>query len=128
MDTTRLLVVGAGASGRTHIDRIQRTPGLALAGIADPAQHASIQGPDTVDGIAPAHRWQDWWQAAVRSKREGAPWSGPAAAVWNPVGSGGVSTLVSTQDIRKEFCRPYWHAAIAELTGRWAPPARAGPW
>ena len=37
MDTTRLLVVGAGTIGRTHIDRIQRTPGLALAGIADPS-------------------------------------------------------------------------------------------
>jgi predicted dehydrogenase len=32
-----LLVVGAGAIGRTHIDRILRTPGLALAGIADPS-------------------------------------------------------------------------------------------
>ncbi len=37
MDTTRLLVIGAGAIGRTHIDRILRTPGLALAGIADPS-------------------------------------------------------------------------------------------
>jgi predicted dehydrogenase len=31
-----LLVVGAGAIGRTHIDRIGRSPQLALAGIADP--------------------------------------------------------------------------------------------
>ena len=28
-----------------------------------------------VDGIAPAQGWQDWWQRAVRDKREGAPWS-----------------------------------------------------
>lgn len=37
MNTTRLLVIGAGAIGRTHIDRIRRTPGLALAGVADPS-------------------------------------------------------------------------------------------
>ncbi len=34
-------------------------------------------GPDTVDGIAPAHDWQAWWQHAVTVKRVGAPW--PAA-------------------------------------------------
>lgn len=37
MNATRLLVIGAGAIGRTHIDRIRHTPGLALAGIADPS-------------------------------------------------------------------------------------------
>lgn len=31
-------------------------------------------GPDTVDGIAPAEGWQDWWRKAVDAKREGAPW------------------------------------------------------
>jgi predicted dehydrogenase len=36
----KLLVIGAGAIGRTHIDRIRRTPGLALAGIADPSDAA----------------------------------------------------------------------------------------
>jgi predicted dehydrogenase len=35
---TSLLVVGAGAIGRTHIDRIGRSPQLALAGIADPSE------------------------------------------------------------------------------------------
>ena len=48
-------------------------------GIADPAQHASIHGPDTVDGIAPAEGWQAWWQDAVRAKRAGAPWQNAAA-------------------------------------------------
>jgi len=31
-------------------------------------------GPDTVDGIAPAQDWENWWQEAVKNKREGAPW------------------------------------------------------
>ncbi|MCX7250241.1 MAG: Gfo/Idh/MocA family oxidoreductase [Burkholderiales bacterium] len=33
---TRLAVIGAGAIGRTHIDRLQRSPTLELVGIADP--------------------------------------------------------------------------------------------
>lgn len=33
---TSVLLIGAGAIGRTHIDRIGRDPGLVLAGIADP--------------------------------------------------------------------------------------------
>jgi phthalate 4,5-dioxygenase len=44
-------------------------------GVADPALAAAVSGPDTVDGIAPAEGWQDWWQAAVRAKREAAPWT-----------------------------------------------------
>ena len=36
MNTTRLAVIGAGAIGRTHVDRILRAPNLELAGIADP--------------------------------------------------------------------------------------------
>ncbi|MEY2684040.1 MAG: hypothetical protein RJA09_1184 [Pseudomonadota bacterium] len=36
MHSTRLAVIGAGAIGRTHIDRILRTPQLALVGVADP--------------------------------------------------------------------------------------------
>ena len=54
--------------------------------------------------------------------------AGTGAAVWNAFGSGagGSTSLVSTQDIRKEFCRPYWQAVIAELTGQWTPPATLG--
>jgi hypothetical protein len=44
-------------------------------GVADPAQHSHISGPDTVDGIAPATGWEAWWQDAVRAKRDGAPWT-----------------------------------------------------
>jgi len=46
-------------------------------GIADPALHARITGPDTVDGIAPAAAWSDWWQDAVQRRRTGAPWQNP---------------------------------------------------
>ena len=49
-------------------------------GIGDPARSAGIGGPDTVDGIAPAQGWQDWWQTAVQAKRDGAPWRNPAAS------------------------------------------------
>src|SRR5690606_12877444 len=43
-------------------------------GVADPAQHAAMQGPDTVDGIAPAGQWPTWWLAQTRGKRERTPW------------------------------------------------------
>ena len=63
MDTTRLLVVGAGAIGRTHIDRIRRTPGLALAGIADPSDAGralveSIGVPWAPDHVSALERFQ----------------------------------------------------------------------
>lgn len=38
MPPVRLLLIGAGAIGRTHVDRIGRSPQLALAGIADPTE------------------------------------------------------------------------------------------
>ena len=53
-------------------------------GIADPALHGAIRGPDTVDGIAPAAEWQSWWQTAVRAKREAAPWVAAGAAEKDP--------------------------------------------
>jgi phthalate 4,5-dioxygenase oxygenase subunit len=31
-------------------------------------------GPDTVDGIAPAGEWAQWWREAVRAKRQASPW------------------------------------------------------
>ena len=48
--------------------------GGAAPCIADAAQAASMTGPDTVDGIAPADDWQAWWQAAVDAKRRKAAW------------------------------------------------------
>jgi hypothetical protein len=54
------------------MDTVQQ--GGTPPGIADPAVHGQITGPDTVDGIAPADGWQAWWQEAVQAKRRGAPW------------------------------------------------------
>ena len=51
-------------------------PGLAQAEVA-----GQRIGPDTVDGIAPAHDWQAWWQHAVEAKRAGAPWPAALTAV-----------------------------------------------
>ncbi len=49
--------------------------GGAAPGVADAAQAGAMRGPDTVDGIAPAGEWPQWWRAQVRAKREGAPWT-----------------------------------------------------
>ena len=54
------------------IDNVES--GGVAPGIADATQSASMTGPDTVDGIAPAADWQAWWQAAADAKRKGAPW------------------------------------------------------
>jgi phthalate 4,5-dioxygenase oxygenase subunit len=60
------------------IDAVEQ--GGTAPGVADPALHGAIAGPDTVDGIAPAQGWETWWQDAVRDKREGAPWHQKASA------------------------------------------------
>jgi phthalate 4,5-dioxygenase len=52
------------------------TPPMVL----QPEQAAAMQGPDTIDCIAPAERWQAFWQEAAAAKRAGAPWLQPAAA------------------------------------------------
>ena len=54
------------------IDTVQN--GGVAPGLADAAQSTLMTGPDTVDGIAPADGWQDWWQAAADAKRNKAPW------------------------------------------------------
>ena len=48
------------------------TPPMALS--AEIA--AALTGPDTIDCIAPADRWQSHWQAAAAAKRAGAAWLG----------------------------------------------------
>ncbi len=41
---------------------------------------AALQGPHTIDCIAPAERWAAFWQEAASAKRAGAAWLQPAAA------------------------------------------------
>ncbi len=58
-----ILVVGAGAIGRTHIQRIRSTPGLALAGIADPSDAGralaeSLGAPWAPDHLSALERFQ----------------------------------------------------------------------
>jgi len=43
------------------------------------AAAAALQGPDTMDCIAPAADWQAFWQRAAAAKRAGAAWLNPAA-------------------------------------------------
>jgi phthalate 4,5-dioxygenase len=46
------------------------TPPLVLS----PAAAAQLQGPDTMDCMAPASGWQAHWLAAAQAKRAAAPW------------------------------------------------------
>ena len=49
-------------------------------GLGDPALAATLRGPDTVDGIAPAGGWDAFWRSTATAKRVSAPWhSGPPA-------------------------------------------------
>jgi phthalate 4,5-dioxygenase len=49
--------------------------GEPLPGMADPELVKRISGPDTVDGVAPAGTWAQWWREVAQSKRDHAPWS-----------------------------------------------------
>jgi len=53
--------------------------GGVAPGAADASQIASMQGPDTVDGIAPARAWPQWWREQAQAKRTRAPWT---SSVW----------------------------------------------
>jgi phenylpropionate dioxygenase-like ring-hydroxylating dioxygenase large terminal subunit len=69
------------ANRRMLLKAIDGTQAGAVApGIADPAQVGAMRGPDTVDGVAPAGEWQQWWVRQAQAKREAAPWLLGAAA------------------------------------------------
>jgi phenylpropionate dioxygenase-like ring-hydroxylating dioxygenase large terminal subunit len=61
------------------IDAVQA--GQMPLGMAQAQQARQRLGPDTVDGIAPAHDWQNWWQSRVRERRSGSPWTAALAPV-----------------------------------------------
>jgi nitrite reductase/ring-hydroxylating ferredoxin subunit len=52
--------------------------GGTAPGVADSAQAEAMAGPDTVDGIAPAGTWPEWWREQARAKRAMAPWAAAA--------------------------------------------------
>ena len=54
------------------IDAVQA--GQLPPGLADAALAAAMTGPDTVDGIAPAEDWAQFWRDAAAAKRADAPW------------------------------------------------------
>ena len=54
--------------------------GGTAPGVADAALAGEMTGPDTVDGIAPAGEWADWWRRAASHKREGAGWMAAESA------------------------------------------------
>jgi hypothetical protein len=41
---------------------------------------ARLTGPATIDGMAPAERWDQHWREAVARRRAAAPWAPPALA------------------------------------------------
>jgi phthalate 4,5-dioxygenase len=63
------------ANRRVLIKAIETVQGGGVApGIADPASAAAMVGPDTVDGIAPAGDWAEWWRKTAALKRANSPW------------------------------------------------------
>ncbi len=48
--------------------------GESLPGLADSDLVKRISGPDTVDGVAPAGEWAQWWRRIAQAKRDRAPW------------------------------------------------------
>ena len=74
------------------IDTVQAggAPPMAL----DAGAAAALTGPDTMDCIAPAQGWQDFWQQAAANKRAGAAWlaQGPAT----PADAGDAAAVTAT--------------------------------
>ncbi|MGE0498164.1 MAG: Rieske 2Fe-2S domain-containing protein [Ramlibacter sp.] len=44
-------------------------------GPADATLAAGMTGPDTVDGVAPAGTWAQWWRTQAQAKRDASPWT-----------------------------------------------------
>ncbi len=69
------------ANRRTLLQAIETVrAGGTAPGSGDPALAGAMRGKDTVDGIAPAGDWPEWWLLQAAAKRAGAPWMGKVAA------------------------------------------------
>jgi phthalate 4,5-dioxygenase len=67
------------ANRRNLLKAIEAVQAGGMApGVADGAQAGAMAGPDTVDGIAPAGTWPEWWREQARTKRDKAPWAAAA--------------------------------------------------
>jgi phthalate 4,5-dioxygenase len=78
LGTTDKVIMAHRRLLRQAIEAVQ-TGGTA-PGMADPSLQDQMQGPDTVDGIAPAGTWADWWQQQAQAKRQQCPWQAPGVA------------------------------------------------
>ena len=58
------------------IDAVQN--GRPAPGLADSTLAAMLTRMDTVDGIAAASDWENWWQTEALRKRAFAPWLQPS--------------------------------------------------
>jgi hypothetical protein len=54
--------------------------------VLDAAAAAALTGPDTIDTIAPAERWEAFWRERATAKRAAAPWSAPQPAAGSTPG------------------------------------------
>ena len=56
------------------------TPPMVL----DAETAGALRGPDTIDCVAPAQGWQNFWQQAAAAKRDHAPWLQPQVQTASP--------------------------------------------
>jgi hypothetical protein len=71
---------GIMAYRRLLVDAIEKTQaGEKTLMVIDEEAAAHLTGPASIDGIAPAERWDEYWKEADASRRAAAPWPAPKA-------------------------------------------------
>jgi hypothetical protein len=71
---------GIIAYRRLLVDAIEKTQaGEKTLMVIDEEAAAHLTGPASIDGIAPAERWDEYWKEADASRRAAAPWLAPKA-------------------------------------------------
>ncbi|MGY6256087.1 aromatic ring-hydroxylating dioxygenase subunit alpha [Paraburkholderia caledonica] len=69
---------GIIAYRRLLVDAIEKTQaGEKTLMVIDAEAAAHLTGPASIDGIAPAERWDEYWKEADASRRAAAPWPAP---------------------------------------------------